>query len=452
MKTIQLYQRGRTPRVIEAKRSAMPEDTASMLPMAADTCFCGRGLPAVRSVTILLALLCLARAPWAAEPEASEPGAGSGSPVTAEMARHERELGELMGRLHELQQELTDREQHRDALYQDLERNERDIAALALAGRQLLAMVTEQRRAVADLGARQAKTARELAGARAELTKLLRSAYAMGRGDRLRMLLNREDLTRSGRVFGYYRCLGRERAARIAEVERLAAKLETLRAEAEAEAERLQRLAESQEQTRLRLESAQAERSTIVADLDASIAEDRDQLSALNQDAEALRSLIDRLRREAQIAAEIGLSQEDIESRQARLDWPIAEARLLSRFHRAEAATDLHADGVMIAADEGTEVHAVHNGRVVYADWLRGFGMLMVIDHGDGYMTLYGHNQTLLKEVGEWVGSGEVIALTGASGGSGGPGLYFAIRHDGEPLDPERWCRAEEDGELVAKP
>jgi len=430
----------------------MCEDRARMRTMAPDARLYGRGVAAARALTIVLALLCFAQANRAAEPETSEPGAGDDSPVTAEMARHERELGELMGRLHKLQQDLTDREQHRDALYQELERNERDIAALALAGRQLLAMVTEQRRAVAELGARQAQTAQELASARAELTELLRSAYAMGRGDRLRMLLNREDLTRSGRVFGYYRCLGRERAARIAEVERLAAELETLRAEAETEAERLQRLAESQEQTRLRLESAQAQRSTIVADLDATIAQDRDQLSALSQDAEALRSLIERLRREAQIAAEIGLSQEDIASRQARLDWPITKARLLSRFRSAEAAADLHADGVMIAADQGTEVHAVHNGRVVYADWLRGFGMLMVIDHGDGYMTLYGHNQTLLKEVGEWVGTGDVIALTGASGGSGSPGLYFAIRHDGEPLDPERWCRAEQGGEILAKP
>ena len=97
-------------------------------------------------------------------------------------------------------------------------------------------------------------------------------------------------------------------------------------------------------------------------------------------------------------------------------------------------------DGVLLVAREGEEVRAVYDGRVVYADWLRGFGMLLVIDHGDGYMSLYGHNEALLKEVGEWVAAGEVIALSGNSGGRDDPVLYFAIRRHGEPLDPGTWC------------
>ena len=159
--------------------------------------------------------------------------------------------------------------------------------------------------------------------------------------------------------------------------------------------------------------------------------------------AQALRTLIERLRRQVQIAAEIEINQEAIVARKGRLAWPISEGRLASRFRGSEGDQDpdLHADGVLIEADEGSEVRAVHHGRVVYADWLRGFGLLLVIDHGDGYMTLYGHNQALLKEVGEWIATGEVIALTGASGGSGNRGLYFALRYQGKPLDPERWCR-----------
>lgn len=360
--------------------------------------------------------------------------------MATEMAAHARQLDEIEGRLAELQQALKDREQRRDALYAELERNERDIAALALAGRQLTLLVEEQRGTLVDLEQRLMQTREDLETAHEDLAGLVRSAYAMGRGDRLRMLLNSEDVARSGRVFGYYRCIGRARVARIATVERLEAELGALRAEAESETQRLQRLAERQMETRLRLEDAQAARNAIVADLDANIAEGRGEVASLNANAQALRALIEELQLKVQIAAEIGFSQESIVSRRGKLAWPIDNARLSSRFQKNGAGNDLHGDGVLIAAVEGSEVHAVHHGRVVYADWLRGFGLLLVIDHGDGYMSLYGHNQTLLKEVGEWIGTGEIIALTGTSGGSGSSGLYFALRYQGEPLDPERWC------------
>jgi septal ring factor EnvC (AmiA/AmiB activator) len=95
----------------------------------------------------------------------------------------------------------------------------------------------------------------------------------------------------------------------------------------------------------------------------------------------------------------------------------------------------------MISAPEGREVRAVHHGRVAFADWLRGFGLLMIVDHGDGYMTLYGHNQSLFKEVGDWVGADEAIALVGNSGGRERSGVYFGIRFKGRPVNPTKWCR-----------
>jgi len=361
--------------------------------------------------------------------------------LDAEMQAKTQQLGDIETRLDALQRELSDRRERRDALYAELERNERHIAALAVAGRQLTAMVEQQQAVVADLEGRLEATEEELSGARAELSQLLRSAYAMGRGSRLRMVLNRDDPSRSARMLGYYRAVGRLRIERIRTVERLAAQLTALRREAEGEETRLRRLAGHQTETRERLERAQAERGAIAADLDATIAQRRDAVVALQADAAALRELIEQLRRRVQIADEIDLTQAAFVTRKGQLHWPIEHAPLASRFRESAAAQDLHADGVMLSAAEGSEVRAVHHGRVVYADWLRGFGLLLVIDHGDGYLSLYGHNQALLTEVGEWVSAGEPIALSGASGGSGNTGLYFAIRHQGTPLDPERWCR-----------
>jgi septal ring factor EnvC (AmiA/AmiB activator) len=116
------------------------------------------------------------------------------------------------------------------------------------------------------------------------------------------------------------------------------------------------------------------------------------------------------------------------------LSWPLRGAA-----SQGAAGADNH--GVLIAAPEGGEVHAVSHGRVVFADWLRGYGLLLIVDHGEHYLSLYGCNETLLKDVGDWVNAGEVIATSGASGGRKTPGLYFELRHDGKPLDARAWLR-----------
>ncbi|HXD51159.1 MAG TPA: peptidoglycan DD-metalloendopeptidase family protein, partial [Burkholderiales bacterium] len=124
-----------------------------------------------------------------------------------------------------------------------------------------------------------------------------------------------------------------------------------------------------------------------------------------------------------------------------RLAWPL-RGRIAERFGAA-ADGDRLGQGVLIAIAGGSEVHAVSHGRVVYADWLRGYGLLLIIDHGDGYLSLYGYNETLLKDVGDWVDAGDVVATSGDSGGRKTAGLYFELRHDGKPLDPGAWMRAQ---------
>ena len=122
-----------------------------------------------------------------------------------------------------------------------------------------------------------------------------------------------------------------------------------------------------------------------------------------------------------------------------KLPWPV-DGRLLARFGTPRSDSRLKWDGVLIGAPAGTRVRAIHDGRVVFADWLRGAGLLLIVDHGGGYLSLYGHNQSLLKGAGERVRAGEAIATVGSSGGQDSPALYFAIRQQGQPSDPLRWC------------
>ncbi len=386
----------------------------------------GRAIPAGRLLAALLLVTTTAVA--AAFDQA---GSSLDDPADGE----QQSLSSIEQQVEVLERNLREREAYRDRLYAELEHSERDIAALARGGRQLDEMVSEQRDALTSLRAQLDHVRGELAAARSVLAELLRSAHAMGRGDRLRMVLNQESVTRSGRLFGYYRALGQRRARQIALVDQQAKRLQGLSQQTAAETERLAELARRQEDTRVRLSAAQEERTLIVASLEQAIAAGRDRVESLREDAARLRELAGELSRQSEISDVFHLDQESLAAKRGELRWPLHDARVLTGF-RPRATGDPHADGVLLASTPGAEVHAVHGGQVAFADWLRGFGLLMVIDHHDGYMSLYGHNQSLLKEPGEWVSSGEVIAL---AGGGGDDGLYFALRHRGKPLDPRLW-------------
>jgi septal ring factor EnvC (AmiA/AmiB activator) len=417
---------------------------------AADTRAPGR-MSGVAAAWLLLGLL-------AAMPGADAAGgAGDGAAPAASMQGQplevqEAELRAAEARLAGLRETLTDREAYRDALYAELERNDRDIAALARTVRDLATRHADQKALVADLDERLAGARAELAAVREQLRALLRAAYAVGPGDRLRLLLNQQDPARAGRQLGYFRAVGRLRAARMADVERLGRALADLRREAEREADRLAALAAQERRTQTALQAASQARRAVLADLETAIADDRAEVAELDANAAALRAVVAKLRARAKIADEIAITEEAIHHRRGQLPPPITDARLVRPFAGKASPGDLHADGVLFAAPVGSEVFPVHHGQVVYADWLRGFGLLVVVDHGDGYMTLYGHNQALLKEVGEWVDPGDVLALSGTvsstdidrSDAAVAAGrLYFALRREGAPVDPAPWLASD---------
>ncbi len=358
----------------------------------------------------------------------------------AAIERREQDLQSLERQVEAIGKDLIGRNAERQALILELEERERDVAALALAGRELAQLVDEQTRVSQELRKREAEEKQSLEREIERLSELLRTAYAMGRADVLRLLLNQEDPVRASRVLSYFAYFNRDRVGRIRSVESRAQRLTLLAKDAERETTRLADLGARQEATRVRLEAAKGERAKVLASLEETIARREGDLTLLQRDAEDLRLLVEHLRQRAQIRAELGVQREPFAQRRGHLSWPLLEGRLRAGFGSGKEGSELTLDGVLLVAREGEEVRAVYDGRVVYADWLRGFGMLLVIDHGDGYMSLYGHNQVLLLEVGEWVAAGEVIALSGNSGGRDDPVLYFAIRRHGEPLDPGTWC------------
>ena len=236
----------------------------------------------------------------------------------------------------------------------------------------------------------------------------------------------------------YYAYFNRARAKRIERLRFDLARLSEIEAGLAREREALERLEGENRAAIAALEAQREERRLFLTKLGDDLQRQETRLARLRDDERALTELLASLSREL---ADIPLKLEEdrpFSAQRGRLPWPVT-GRVRHRFGTPRGEGDLTWQGVVITAPAGAPVTAVSRGRVAFADWLRGFGLLLILDHGDGYMSLYGYNQTLLKDVGDWVSTGEKIAHVGDSGGRQDVGLYFEIRHRGTPRNPARW-------------
>lgn len=267
------------------------------------------------------------------------------------------------------------------------------------------------------------------------LAKQLRSAYTTGQHDYLKLLLNQEQSEKIQRTISYYQYLNK---ARISEIEKFQVTISQLIAVTNQHQEQvvqLQILKESQQKQRLALSDNKANRNKTLVSLSKELLSSTQQLERLKAEEANLTVALQKLT--ALIQAEIDLT--GLSKLKRKLSWPV-KGRLLHSFGSRKQGY-LKWKGVLLGASIGKQVQTIHNGTVLFSDWLKGYGLLVVIDHGHGYMSLYAHNQTLLKSVGDRVETGEPIALVGQSGGQDQAGLYFEIRHQGNAVNPKLWCR-----------
>jgi septal ring factor EnvC (AmiA/AmiB activator) len=276
-----------------------------------------------------------------------------------------------------------------------------------------------------------------LATQRGEIAALLRSAYAAGRHERLRILFAPQDIGRIERALAYHRYLQRDRVARVDALRGDLEALVAVRAAAQAAARALADDRAERASQVAALDEARGARTATLAALETRIADATQRLAALGKDERGLLDLIARLRDAIADIPKVLAGAEPFASLRGRLPWP-ASGRVLERFGAA-AAGGHASEGLLIEARRGAPVRAVSHGRVAFADWLAGYGLLLILDHGDGYMSLYAHNEAVRAEVGDWVSAGEVIAEAGSSGGRSDSGVYFELRAKGRPVDPVGW-------------
>ncbi|HEY7758300.1 MAG TPA: peptidoglycan DD-metalloendopeptidase family protein [Burkholderiales bacterium] len=372
------------------------------------------------------------------------------APLAAPAAGPADELKELRGRIDRLQKELGETQASRIRAVDALRESEQ---AISEANRRLFELAREQARARESLEQLNAEKDRLTTGVeeqQRDLSEALYRQYLQGRPAPLAVLLERQDPNQLSRRMHYLTYIYRSRAEQIERLREDIARLEALSQETESRNQALEELKAEQQAQRRRLQQEKAERREVLAKMSQSIQLQRREIGNLRRDQEQLRKLVERLEREA---AERRAAQKKKDTREdavgdntafgrlkGRLRMPV-RGELAHRFGSPRQETGLTWNGLFIAARTGSEVSAIAPGRVVFADWLRGFGNLLILDHGEGYMSLYGNNETLLRRVGDEVDGGATVAAVGASGGNPETGLYFEIRFRGRPVDPLSWVK-----------
>ncbi|MCP4000839.1 MAG: peptidoglycan DD-metalloendopeptidase family protein [Gammaproteobacteria bacterium] len=358
--------------------------------------------------------------------------------VNAEPTRAQAnaELEQVRGRIEGLRKEIEDdgrrRSRAEKALAKVEQEEQKARRELAQTRKQLDATRTRQ----GELEQQLIRQESDLETERAALGQQLRVAYINGSEEWMRVALSQQDPSSLGRRMAYYGYMSRQRSSTIANLRLLLLELEKTRKYIEREARDLLKLESDTSNQLEEIADTRGERARLVAKINKDIASKDTEINRLQAQAKDLSELVAALARV--LPAMPNVDAEPFAGQTSQLRWPV-KGKVIKRFGQSRADGRLKWQGVLLDAPAGSNVRAVYHGRVVFSDWLDGMGLLIIIEHGDGYMSLYGHNQDLLKEVGDWVAPDETVAHVGDSGGRAAAGLYFEIRKNGEPVNPGKW-------------
>ena len=370
-------------------------------------------------------------------------------------------LDDLRGRIERLNRDLAKTEESRSEITDQLKESEKAISEV---NRNLLALTRDQTaigRELAEVEGRIKAARDDIAREEHLRDKLIRHQYMFGNTDATRLVLSGEDVSLVERQLAYLGYVTRARVATIGRLKVKVVQLAGLEVDARDKQMRLAANADEQKRARTLLVSERVGRQKVLGRLRADIDKNRREVGRLKRDENRLTKLIEqiavalakkaeprrkpdetpRIRKPGEAVNEVvdsGFVGRAFSSLKGKLKLPV-KGELAGKFGTQREDGGLTWKGLFIRADEGQPVKAVADGRVVYADWLRGYGNLVIVDHGAGYLSLYGHNESIAKQVGETTSAGEAIASVGSTGGASDSGVYFELRQDGKPFDPLRW-------------
>ncbi len=388
----------------------------------------------------------------------------------AEILGRNDELNEVQSGIEAAGQNMQHLQLRKNTLNTQLGEVEKLYGKTVALLRTLQNQVEQKRRDLSRIRQEVAKSQNQIAEQNKELAGQMKAAYAMGQKEKLKLLLNQQDPALSSRMLVYYDYLNKARLAKLAGISESIKHLDRLSKQQQQETELLEKDLEKRKAEQTAVNNVRKRRTELLAQLKRDVFSNEQQVIHLRESENKLKNLVSSLQRstddltfEAEQSKRLHTNAEassepdkdlpggagddfaklkgDFSALRGQLPWPV-KGRLANKFGSARAeSTESIWDGVLIDAKEGTEIRAITSGKVTFSDWLRGYGLLIIIDHGKGYMSLYAFNQSLYRQVGDWVDVGDVIASVGQSGGRSHAGLYFGIRNNGRPIDPQEWCR-----------
>ncbi|HEY2623225.1 MAG TPA: peptidoglycan DD-metalloendopeptidase family protein [Dyella sp.] len=382
-----------------------------------------------RALTGALVLSLMAMSAWAAQDVKTK----------AEQAEAEKRLSDVRSKMEALSKEQAETAARRDSANVELAKQANAVASAAKAVRETDAQLATKQHDLEQLQQQRAELNKGLEGQRAAIADLLRATYALGRGSDLRLLMGDDDVARIAQALAYSKYFQEDRVQRVQKLMGDLARLQDLETEIVAQQQALQASRAEREAQAKTLEQQRASQAKLVADTNAQYKDQAQRLAALKQNEASLNQLLEKLQKaideaakEAERAARANATTalpppgKGLANIRGNLPWP------------ANGVVNTYGNGVLIKAIGGSEVHAVASGRVVYAAFLRGYGMLLIVSHGSGWMSMYGNNETLLRGVGDQVEPGQVIGTASAPTGVN-TGVYFELRQNNKPVDPRSW-------------
>lgn len=348
-------------------------------------------------------------------------------------------LQELRSTIEQLQSDLENVRSERSEMLDELQESESQMRELNKKVEDLQKQLRDQQSRLRDLRSEQEALVSAKKQQQGSVAQHLNAAYRVGQQSHLKMLLNQQDPALVTRNLNYFNRLVTTRTEKIDQFEQTLTRLARIEPEIADTVRTMERQRSTLDRERKALAERQKERQNTLSRLE-DLIEDKDQhLAAVETDRDNLQALLDRVVKVSR-SPPSAASDAPFQHLKGQLPWP-TEGELLHRYGSPRVAGKVNWQGMMISAQEGTPVHAIHQGRVVFSDYLRGHGLLLIIDHGAGFLSLYAHNQSLFKSLGDRVEGGEQIATVGVTGGQKSAGLYFELRHNGQPTNPHPWLR-----------
>lgn len=358
-------------------------------------------------------------------------------PTIQAQADQQAELKQLQQNIQKLQQELKTIQGNRSALQQELQKSESEMGQLQKKIDGIRQDINEQNKELENLNKEREQLQEARRQQQSDIAEQIRVAHRAGEQSAVRLLLNQESPETVTRILGYHERIFAAHNIKLDNYLATLEKLDAIEPQILDQQAVLQANAQQLEEQAGRLKQEQGRRQQVLASMNRSLKTGDTELRQMEEDRKRLVTLIQQVERTVGTVP-MPPAGEAFSKRQGKMPWP-TKGQLTTRFGAVRPGTRLQSEGIVITANAGQPVIAVHHGRVVFADYFRGHGLLVIVDHGEGYLSLYAHNQSLSRSTGEWVNAGDVIAKVGNSGGQEKNGLYFEIRRQGKTVNPVSW-------------